>query len=64
MPGRQEFDLEDLEQDIKNKGAAYQKRSVALIRLCRLFLEISDGRRDQVHALKRFRGYYRSYRVC
>ncbi len=48
-------------------GRAYQKRSVAMIELCRLFLEISPGSWDQVDALKRFnlfRVYDCSFVVC
>ena len=37
----------------KKIGRAYQKRSVAMIQLCRLFLEISSGKPDQTDALKR-----------
>ncbi|KAH9990185.1 hypothetical protein BJV77DRAFT_1151150 [Russula vinacea] len=36
----------------KLRGRAYQKRSVAMIQLCRLFLEISPGKPDQIDALR------------
>ncbi|KAI9434434.1 hypothetical protein H4582DRAFT_1977502 [Lactarius indigo] len=52
MPAPREFDFQDVGRSMKNTGRAYQKRSVAMIELCRLFLEISPGNRDQVDALK------------
>ncbi|KAH9055586.1 hypothetical protein EDB87DRAFT_1639845, partial [Lactarius vividus] len=52
MPRPGGFDFQDPGKYMKNKGRAYQKRSVAMIGLCRLFLEISPGNRDQVDALK------------
>ncbi|KAH9174585.1 hypothetical protein EDB89DRAFT_553251 [Lactarius sanguifluus] len=53
MPVPRVFDFQDPEKSMKNRGRAYQKRSVSMIELCRLFLEISPGNRDQVDALKR-----------
>ncbi|KAI0259381.1 hypothetical protein BC834DRAFT_635938 [Gloeopeniophorella convolvens] len=41
-----------IRKHIKNIGRAYQKRSVAMIQLCRLFLEISPGKTDQIDALR------------
>jgi hypothetical protein len=38
---------------VKDIGRAYQKRSLAMIQLCRLFLEISPGNPDQIDALRR-----------
>ncbi|KAH9036028.1 hypothetical protein EDB83DRAFT_1769544 [Lactarius deliciosus] len=52
MPVPRVFDFQNPEKSMKNRGRAYQKRSVAMIELCRLFLEISPGNRDQVDALK------------
>ncbi|KAI9454221.1 hypothetical protein BJY52DRAFT_765416 [Lactarius psammicola] len=46
------IDVGDLSRYIKETRCAYQKRSVAMIRLCRLFLEISPGKPDQTDALK------------
>ncbi|KAI9457014.1 hypothetical protein BJY52DRAFT_529444 [Lactarius psammicola] len=48
----QVFDFEDVRKSMKFIGRAYQKRSVAMIELCRLFLEISPVSWDQVDALK------------
>ncbi|KAI9430055.1 hypothetical protein H4582DRAFT_2020341 [Lactarius indigo] len=36
----------------KNTGRAYQKRSVEMIHLCRLFSQVSSGKPDQTDALK------------
>ena len=47
-------DISKFRKYVKNIGRAYQKRSVAMIQLCRLFLEISPGKPDQMDALKRF----------
>ncbi len=63
----QVFDFRDVRKSMKIIGRAYQKRSVAMIELCRLFLEISPGSWDQVDALKRFnlfRVYDCSFVVC
>ena len=46
-------DISTFRKYVKNIGRAYQKRSVAMIQLCRLFLEISSGKPDQTDALKR-----------
>jgi hypothetical protein len=48
-------DIASFRKYVKYIGRAYQKRSVAMIQLCRLFLEISPGKPDQMDALKRFR---------
>lgn len=48
-------DIASFRKYIKYIGRAYQKRSVAMIQLCRLFLEISPGKPDQMDALRRFR---------
>jgi len=45
-------DISTFRKYVKNIGRAYQKRSVAMIQLCRLFLEISSGKPDQTDALK------------
>jgi hypothetical protein len=45
-------DISTFRKYVKNIGRAYQKRSVAMIQLCRLFLEISSGKPDQSDALK------------
>ena len=45
-------DISTFRKYVKNIGRAYQKRSVAMISLCRLFLEISSGKPDQSEALK------------
>jgi hypothetical protein len=50
----QVFDFQDVRKSLKLIGRAYQKRSVAMIELCRLFLEINAGRWGEVFALKRF----------
>ncbi len=46
-------DISNFRKYVKNIGRAYQKRSVAMIQLCRLFLEISSGKPDQSEALMR-----------
>ncbi|KAH9059811.1 hypothetical protein EDB87DRAFT_728493 [Lactarius vividus] len=45
-------DISTFRKYVKNIGRAYQKRSVAMIQLCRLFLEISSGKPDQTDALR------------
>jgi hypothetical protein len=45
-------DISNFRKYVKNIGRAYQKRSVAMIQLCRLFLEISSGKPEQTDALK------------
>lgn len=50
----QVFDFQDVRKSLKPVGRAYQRRSVAMIELCRLFLELSRGSWDQVFELKRF----------
>ncbi|KAI9432695.1 hypothetical protein H4582DRAFT_1992239 [Lactarius indigo] len=45
-------DVSILRKYLKNIGRAYQKRSVAMIQLCRLFMDISSGKPDQTDALK------------
>jgi hypothetical protein len=47
-------DIASFRKFVKYIGRAYQKRSVAMIQLCRLFLEISPGKPDQIDALRRF----------
>ncbi len=47
-------DIASFRKYVKSIGRAYQKRSVAMIQLCRLFLEISPGKPDQIDALRRF----------
>jgi hypothetical protein len=49
-------DISTFRKYVKNIGRAYQKRSVAMIQLCRLFLEISSGKPDQTDALKGTKG--------
>jgi hypothetical protein len=48
------FNFQDVRKSLKLIGRAYQHLSVAMIELCRLFLELSRGSWDQVFALKRF----------
>ncbi|KAH8986903.1 hypothetical protein EDB92DRAFT_1222953 [Lactarius akahatsu] len=45
-------DISTFRKYVKNIGRAYQKRSVAMIQLCRLFVEISSGKPDQTDALR------------
>lgn len=45
-------DIASFRKYVKYIGRAYQKRSVAMIQLCRLFLEISPGKPDQIDALR------------
>ncbi|KAI0291895.1 hypothetical protein BC826DRAFT_466784 [Russula brevipes] len=45
-------DIASFRKYVKYIGRAYQKRSVAMIQLCRLFLEISPGKPDQMDALR------------
>ncbi|KAI0249015.1 hypothetical protein BJV78DRAFT_735311 [Lactifluus subvellereus] len=45
-------DISSFRKHVKYIGRAYQKRSVAMIQLCRLFLEISPGKPDQIDALR------------
>ena len=45
-------DISTFRKYVKNIGRAYQKRSVAMISLCLLFLEISSGKPDQTESLK------------
>ncbi|KAF8266122.1 hypothetical protein EI94DRAFT_230125 [Lactarius quietus] len=45
-------DISTFRKYVKNIGRAYQKRSVAMIQLCRLFVEISSGKLDQSEALR------------
>ncbi|KAI0271911.1 hypothetical protein BGY98DRAFT_184478 [Russula aff. rugulosa BPL654] len=45
-------DVASFRKYVKYIGRAYQKRSVAMIQLCRLFLEISPGKPDQIDALR------------
>ena len=49
----QVFDVQDVRKSMNLTGRAYQKRSVTMIRLFRLFLGVSSkSNRDQVDALK------------
>ena len=45
-------DISTFRKYVKNIGRAYQKRSVAMIQLCLLFMEISSGKPDQTDALR------------
>ncbi|KAH9953632.1 hypothetical protein BC827DRAFT_112547 [Russula dissimulans] len=45
-------DIASFRKYVKDIGRAYQKRSVAMIQLSRLFLEISPGKPDQIDALR------------
>lgn len=43
-----------LQSYVKDIDRRYQTRSVAMIQLCKLFLDISPGELDQIYALRRF----------